>query len=271
MYIENLDDRRLLSVSGADAEHFLENLITCDVAKLQINEIRFGALLSPQGKILFDFFLFKDEATYTFDVSARLIEDFMKRLIFYRLRAKVDIQMVDAKTVSAIWGVSNYSSALSFPDSRNHAMGFRCYDEEPDGFQKGDYRAKRIEVGIPEGHFDFEYGDAYPHETLMDQFGGVDFKKGCYVGQEVVSRMQHRGSAKKRVIQVSSEYALPETGTAILADGKPAGILGSVNGNNGLALLRLDRVHKAEVIKAEETKITATIPDWVSFEWPEKA
>ena len=104
----------------------------------------------------------------------------------------------------------------------------------------------------------------------MDQFGGVDFKKGCYVGQEVVSRMQHRGTAKKRIIKISSDQALPTIGTPILADGKPTGILGTSHSSKGLALLRLDRVAKASEVKAGEVAITCKIPDWVSFSWPEK-
>ena len=116
---------------------------------------------------------------------------------------------------------------------------------------------------------DYEYGNAYPHETLMDQFGGVDFKKGCYVGQEVVSRMQHRGTAKKRIIHVSAATVLPATGTEILADGKPAGTLGSVDGQKGLAMLRLDRIANAETVVAENVKLGLKIPEWVNFTMPE--
>ena len=149
-------------------------------------------------------------------------------------------------------------------------MGCRIYGDADEGSDTGSYARKRIALNVPEGGADFEYGDAYPHETLMDQFGGVDFKKGCYVGQEVVSRMQHRGSAKKRIISIHSQGDLPMTGTPITADGKPAGVVGSVSGSDGLALLRLDRVVKAESLLAGEVAISAHIPEWVSFDWPEK-
>ncbi|MEM9330960.1 MAG: folate-binding protein [Pseudomonadota bacterium] len=271
MYFEKLDNRRLLRVSGIEAEHFLENLVTCKVTDLKADEAPFGALLSPQGKILFDFFMFKIEGAFVFDVPAALMDDFLKRLTFYRLRAKVDIERLEGMPVTAVWGVSDLSAELAFMDYRNDALGFRCYGTIPEGFREAKLKDKRIEIGIPEGHVDFEYGDAYPHETLMDQFGGVDFKKGCYVGQEVVSRMQHRGSAKKRIVQVSSEEILPEPGTAVSGDGKPVGTLGSTEGKKGLAMLRLDRAQKAETLTSGDVPVTVKIPEWVNFGWPEKA
>ena len=269
MYFEELENRSLVRVAGEDAEHFLENLVTCDVAGMELGASRFGALLTPQGKILFDFFLLRAEGSYLIDISTFLTQEFVKRMMFYRLRAKVEIGELENCRIFACWGGSVPDSENVITDCRNPKMGYRLYDTPPDGQSGPSYALLRVENGIPEGGSDFEYGDAYPHETLMDQFGGVDFKKGCYVGQEVVSRMQHRGSAKKRIVKIRGENGLPPTGTEILADGKLAGTVGTVVGENGLAMLRLDRVAKASGLMAGGTVIEAELQDWVSFTWPE--
>ncbi len=136
----------------------------------------------------------------------------------------------------------------------------------------GDYEAHRISMGMPEGGLDYAYGDTFPHEALMDQYGGVDFKKGCYVGQEVVSRMQHRGTARSRVVMVGADE-LPAAGTEIIADGKPCGKMGSSAGGKGLALLRLDRVKDAldngGAVLAGGTNISVSIQPWAKFGWPQ--
>lgn len=264
-----LNDRSLINVSGEEAASFLDNILTCKVIGLEENEASFGALLTPQGKILFDFFLIKKHGGFIFDIAKSLAEDFAKRLTFYRLRAKVSIEVQASSTVYALWGDEPQASKTLIADPRLSAMGWRDYSTQTPDAVEADYMAHRINNGMPEGGHDFEYGEAYPHEVLMDQFGGVDFKKGCYVGQEVVSRMQHRGTAKKRIIMVKSKTDLPETSTTITADGKTAGTLGSVSENTGLAMLRLDRVAKAASILADTIEITYQLPSWVNFKTPE--
>ena len=271
MNFAHLKNRSLIEISGEEADSFLDNILTCKVLGLSIGEASFGALLTPQGKILFDFFLIKTEEGYLIDVPSSLEEDFIKRLTFYRLRAKVSIGPKSDLSVYAVWDNELQRSELTITDPRHVKMGVRTYSSHPPDEVEADYTLHRITLGIPQGGDDFEYGDAYPHEVLMDQFGGIDFKKGCYVGQEVISRMQHRGTAKKRVIMVTAKDALPSSGTAIKADGKPAGMLGSVSGNQGLALLRLDRVAKAEKLLANEVELQVQIPDWVNFTMPEIA
>ena len=271
MNFEHLKNRSLIEISGEGAETFLDNIVTCKVVELAKGEASFGALLTPQGKILFDFFLIKTDKGYLIDVLEPLMEDFIKRLTFYRLRAKVSIEPQPDLNVYAIWDDSPRSSSLTIQDPRLAEMGSRIYSAQTPEGKEADYTHHRISMGIPQGGSDFDYGDAYPHEVLMDQFGGIDFKKGCYVGQEVISRMQHRGTAKKRVIMVMAEDTLPSPGTAITADGKPAGTLGSVSGNQGLALLRLDRVAKAEKLLAEKTELQTKIQNWVNFTMPEIA
>ena len=270
MNFTHLKDRSLIEISGEEAESFLDNILTCKIIGLENGQAAFGALLTPQGKILFDFFLIKTNKGYLFDAPIALSADFAKRLTFYRLRAKVTIEPKPEMNVYAIWGgVPQPSSELRIDDPRLTKMGQRDYSGITPNGEEANYTEHRIQHGIPEGGHDFGYGDAYPHETLMDQFGGVDFKKGCYVGQEVVSRMQHRGTAKKRIIMVKSKTTLPPSDTPITADGKPAGILGSVEGENGLAIVRLDRIAKAETILADNIEITTKLPDWVNFKMPE--
>ena len=140
---------------------------------------------------------------------------------------------------------------------------------------EADYHARRIALGVPEGGRDYAYGDAFPHEALFDQLNGVDFKKGCYVGQEVVSRMEHRGTARKRIVGVEGEGPLPASGTEITAGGKPIGTLGSVGGASGLALLRLDRAEEAKAaglpLRAGDVTVAVRIPAWARFKTPAPA
>lgn len=266
-----LGDRAIIKISGDDAEHFLENLVTCRITGLGENESVFGALLTPQGKIMYDFFVQRKKEGYLIDIARELSGEFAKRLTFYKLRAKVEISDPDVKTITVRWNCAAPEDDEFMSDPRHPDMGYRIYGSNEPGECNGDYLNQRVQIGIPEGGVDFEYGDAYPHETLMDQFGGVDFKKGCYVGQEVVSRMQHRGTAKKRIVMVFGDGLLPETGTPITADGKPAGFLGSVSGNAGLALLRLDRAFEAKSLLAGDMSLSIKIPDWTSFAIPGEA
>ena len=269
MKFATLNDRSLIKISGEDAENFLDNIFTCKIIGLDENEASFGALLTPQGKILFDFFLIKKNDGFILDIPSSLAEDFAKRLTFYRLRAKVTIDALPETSVFALWGEEIPNTENMIADPRLQQMGWRDYSGTKPDCEEADYTAHRINNAMPQGGLDFDYGDAYPHEVLMDQFGGVDFKKGCYVGQEVVSRMQHRGTAKKRIIIVESMEPLPITSTPIMADGKPAGTLGSVSGNIALAMLRLDRIAKAGTILADTTAVTPRLPNWVNFKMPE--
>ena len=135
-----------------------------------------------------------------------------------------------------------------------------------------EYHARRIALGVPEGGRDYSFGDAFPHEAMFDQLNGVDFKKGCFVGQEVVSRMEHRGTARKRIVGVEGEGPLPTPGTEIIAGSTPIGTLGSVAGSSGLALLRLDRAEEAKAagvpLRAGEVTIAVRIPAWARFKTP---
>lgn len=280
--IAALPDRALLRVSGAGARAFLQGMITNDIGKAEGGSAIHTGLLSPQGKILFDFFVLPDQDGYLLDVARDQREALRQRLTFYRLRAEVKFEDEGGFEVAAAWGAAEPRDvppgALLFADPRLPRMGYRLI--VPTGtplsalgcaaVDAGAYHAHRIAEGVPEGGRDFVFGDSFPHDALFDQLNGVDFKKGCFVGQEVVARMQHRGTARKRVVGVEAEAALPASGTEVLAGDSPLGTLGSVSGKSGLALLRLDRAEDAKAkslpLRVGDTEISLRIPEWARFE-----
>jgi tRNA-modifying protein YgfZ len=267
--IAELTRRGIIAVGGGDAEKFLNDLVTSDVPKAE-GAVAFGGLLSPQGKVLFDFLVFREGDRYLFDLPWGLVADFVKRLTFYRLRAKVEIAPLTDHHAVAVWGNGGSWAA----DPRLATLGNRIVVAGPVSANatEADYDAHRIALGIPEGGVDFAFGDAFPHDADMDQFAGVDFAKGCYVGQEVVSRMEHRGTARRRFVLANASTALPAIGTPITAGEKAIGTLGSSTGGTGLALVRLDRAKDAMdhgvPITAGGVGLTLTLPPWAKFGWP---
>lgn len=266
-HIAVLKDRGVVSVTGADAEKLLAGLVTNDVALLADVAALYAALLSPQGKILFDFLVVKVEGGFLLDTARDKAADLVKRLSMYKLRA--DVQIRDASeqfVVAAMWGGDGASAsdvpvngAHVFADPRLPALGARIL-APANAANAADavlaslggervaadaYHTHRIALGVPEGGRDFVFGDTFPHEALMDQLNGVSFTKGCFVGQEVVSRMQHRTTVRKRVVPVLGDAALPAGPVPVLAGEAEIGRLGSVAGARGLALLRLDRAAEA--------------------------
>ncbi len=280
-----LTDRGVLAVTGADATKLLQGIITNDMAKLETQPALHTGLLSPQGKILFDFFVVKSGDGLLIETLRSLAVALKQRLDMYRLRAKAQIADVTADyTVAACWGgphhaVHDDSPTVGFPDPRHPGLGTRhlaslasewtCDAEGADAASQDDYHAHRISIGVPDAGRDFPLGDTFPHESLYDQIGSVSFTKGCYVGQEVVSRMQHRSNPRKRIVPVVSKTDLPTTGTDIRAGDVVIGTLGSVAGNRGLAMIRLDRAAefraKGVGLTAAEATIQIKLPDWVTF------
>jgi folate-binding protein YgfZ len=258
-----LDDRGVVRVSGEDAASFLQGVLTNDVERLGAHEARYAALLTPQGKILFDFLVVSlpadSGAAFALDCAASQAGDLAKRLSFYRLRAKVAIATESGDyCVLAYWGgePENAPGGVVYADPRSAELGHREILPRAKAVAIGeadlsDYEALRISLGVPKGGADFVYGDAFPHEANMDLLRGVDFEKGCYVGQEVVSRMKHRGGARKRIVRVRLEGAAPPPGTPVMDGELPVGALGSSAGADALAMLRLDRVEEARAAGRE--------------------
>jgi len=275
-----LDDRALISVSGPDAEHFLQNIVTADLDALKTGEAKPSALLTPQGKILFDFLVSRNGAdAFRLECRADIADDFVRRLTLYKLRAKVEISKQEESLVTVSWGTESGASQTDsswLRDSRfpEAAPVWRSYEAEAGSGDIAGWHALRIASGIAESGMDYALADAFPHDVLLDQSGGVGFRKGCYVGQEVVSRMQHRGTARRRVL-IASGNRLPAPGTDITANGKALGTLGSTSGGKGIAILRIDRVKDAldagAAIMAGDVAIDVAIPEWTSFTFPQTA
>jgi tRNA-modifying protein YgfZ len=257
-----LPDRGVIKVSGEAAREFLNGLFTTDLLLLRPGLGRFGALLTPQGKIVVDFLLTEapsaDGGGFLIDGPRALAQALADKLGFYKLRAKVAIEnLSDSLGVLAAWdGEPATKPDLAFADPRQPTLGWRILVPEELAQKTADligaklvdsaaYEAHRIASGVPRGGLDFIYGDAFPHETNMDHLHGIDFDKGCYVGQEVVSRMQHRGTARTRTVRVIVDGPSPEPGATVLAGDKTVGTMGSTAAPHGLALVRTDRVADA--------------------------
>jgi folate-binding protein YgfZ len=252
----------VVKVAGEDAGNFLNGLVTTDVGRLKPGLGRFGALLTPQGKIIVDFLITEAPAGhgggFLIDCPKALAQGLADKLKFYKLRAKVTVEnLSDSLGVLATWdGEPATLPDLAFTDPRDERLGMRILVPAELRERLADligaelvdasaYEAHRIANGVPRGGLDFMYGDAFPHETNMDRLSGVDFDKGCYVGQEVVSRMQHRGTARTRSVKVLLDGPSPEAGTTILAGDKQVGTIGSTADGKGVALVRIDRVADA--------------------------
>lgn len=294
--VVHLSGRSLVTVSGPDAREFLQNLITTDLSTLGPGEARAGALLAPQGKILFDFLvsLSRDDAV-VLECRAYIADDLVRRLTLYKLRAKVTITKQDQEVVVVSFGsesgTSQADSTSSLTDSTASgsdsgwladsrfsapaAVARRYGAALPATASEAAWTAFRIAHGVAESGVDYALGDVFPHDVLLDQNNGVGFKKGCYVGQEVVSRMQHRGTARRRVLVAAGGSDLPPSGTDITADGRSVGTMASVLGSDGLAVARIDKVKAAMdqgvPLLAGGATLTLAIPPGARFAFPESA
>lgn len=274
-----LTDRALLSVTGPDAETFLQNIVTLDLSTVQQGETRPCALLTPQGKILFDFLVSRIDGGLLLDCRADIASDFVRRLMMYRLRAKVEISVQDESVVSVCWNGDSDSSGEDSVVDRRFAQGDvrRVHSAVTVGTPGtlADWTALRVAHAVAESGSDYELGDAFPHDVLLDQNGGIGFGKGCFIGQEVVSRMKHRGTARRRVLIATGDGDLPPAGTPIIVNERPIGSMGSSVGQDGLALVRIDKVKSAMddgvSVKAGNVAISLAIPDWATFQFPETA
>ena len=277
-----LADRAVLRVTGADARKFLQGMLTNEVGKLEDGRAIHSGLLAPQGKILFELFVVALNGDFLIDMAQDRTAELIKRLGFYRLRSQVTIEEENGLKVAAVWGGSPRlpDGAIAYADPRLAELGSRVILAASASVgalgcgeaSEADYHAMRIKQGVPEGGRDYAFGETFPHEALFDQLNGVDFKKGCYVGQEVVSRMEHRGLARKRIVPVEGDAPLPARGTPVEAGGVPIGELGSVAGASGLASLRLDRAEEAlakgSALMAGGVRITLRQPAFARFAVP---
>jgi folate-binding protein YgfZ len=280
-----LPDRGVIRVEGGDAAKFLQGLLTNDVTHLGSDQAVHAALLSPQGKILFEMFVINADDALFMESSRALLPDLLKRLSLYKLRA--DVAFTDLSTaveVAAIWGGTVASDdVLVYDDPRLPGLGQRAI-VPVGGFESlgalanletpEDYHAHRILLGVPEAGRDYALGDTFPHEADMDELAGVDFRKGCFVGQEVVSRMQHRATVRKRVVPVRYlDGFRPMEGSEIKVGDAVIGYAGSALPTSpdgkpvlGLALLRIDKAADAleagTALMCAGTRVEVLTPSW---------
>jgi folate-binding protein YgfZ len=282
-----LPDRGVVKVAGDDARRFLNGLATTDIGKVAPQRARFAALLTPQGKIVVDFIVAEapaaDGGGFFLDCPRALATELVDKLNFYKLRAKVLAEnLSEVLGVMAVWdGAADTEYGLCYADPRLPALGTRVMlpphlaaaaaaDMGAELTEADAYEAHRIALGVPRGGWDFVYGDAFPHEADMDQLNGVDFDKGCYVGQEVVSRIEHRARARNRIVPIAYDDVAPDSGLPVLAGEKEIGTLMSTAKGRGLAMLRLDKLADAGRVRITCGNIPIRVvkPAWARFAWP---
>ena len=275
-----LPSRALIAVGGPDWRGFLQGLITQDVDTLKAGEARFGALLTPQGRLLYDLFVVGREEGCWLDVLADHRDAILQRLTMYRLRAKVELAL-DETPVSILYtahpgesrdpyGDSAWApasagvSGIWVPDPRLSELGWRGYGATaPPDVQTADEAAREVQklaLGVP-GPADWGSDKTYPIEANFDLLNGIDFKKGCFVGQETTSRMKRRGQIKSRMLPLAFDGPAPTAGAEVLAGELRAGVVTSAGEGRAIALLRLDRA-EAGGLTVEGRPVTIERPAW---------
>ena len=247
----SLPERGVIALTGADAAGWLNNLISNDVLLLLQVPVMFSGLLSPQGKLLFEFFVYRAGDGLLIETALPTVETLIKRLRLYKLRAKIELQNVTVDW-AVIWGVGALPSVLpsgtmAAGDPRSPGGLWRgvCRRVAATGLPVGGpYLETRMQLGIGEAPQDYALGDTFPHEANFDLQNGASFTKGCYVGQEVVSRMQNKTVVRKRVVRVSAADVM-SSGYEVTVGAAVIGKIGSVAGTDGLAMVRMDRVVEA--------------------------
>jgi len=267
MPVVHLEDRAVIAVTGPEARPFLQGLITNDTEQLAPGKGIYAALLTPQGKILFDFFLVEGDGAVLIDCVAASRDALLKRLTMYKLRSKIIVEVRDQLAVLAEWDGSSTPYAISYPDPRMPELGRRAIiakGEMRRGLISADvYLKHRLSFGVPEGA-DFGSDRMFALDADLDELHAVDFDKGCYVGQELTARMKHRGTARKRLLPINIVPGAPHD-APVVANGKEIGEITSEYGERAFALLRIDRLDDAghaNVVSGESAVIVIR-PSWL--------
>ena len=290
-----LEERGALAVRGAEARSFLQGLISNDVERASASRAIYATLLTPQGKFLHDFFVVALDGALVIDCEAGRRADLERRLNFYRLRAKVEIAAADDYAVAALIGegaadalgldaaegsARAFAGGVAYVDPRFAAAGARALLPragaedalETAGFAPArfeDYDRLRLALALPDGSRDLPVEKAFLLENGIDDLNGIDFGKGCYVGQELTSRTKNRGVIRKRLFRVDVDGPLPAPGTPLMLGEAKAGVMRSGREGAGLALLRLEMVEKAaesgEALTAGDARLSPVKPEWAMF------
>ena len=268
-----LKHRSLIAIAGEDRRSFLQGLVSADVEQATRDRAQYGAFLTPQGKYLYDFFIAEQGETLLLEVEASGREDFIRRLSRFRLRSKVTLAPKDDWQVYAVIGgpdrergaVEPWLGGLAVSDPRLPAAGLRAWlPSAPDlpetAFETWD--AHRIALGLADGSRDMVPEKTILLEAGFDELNGVDWQKGCFMGQEITARSKYRGQIKKRLLPVEIDGPPPPPGTVLTLNGQEAGEMRSHIGQMGLAVIRLDSLDRGPLL-AGETRLTPKAPGWV--------
>jgi folate-binding protein YgfZ len=287
-----LDDRGILAVDGPDRRTFLQGLVSNDVDKVGPDRARYAALLTAQGKYLHDFMMVEASETILVDAEAQRLSDLKRRLSIYRLRAKAALEERPDLAVAAVFGdgalaavgltpepgkARALGAGIAIVDPRLAALGARCILPRDSarttlaqaGLRQGDFAAYdvlRLGLGVPDGSRDLVPEKSILLEAGFDELNGVDWNKGCYVGQELTARTKYRGLIKRRLMPVAIDGPTPAPGTIVTADGRDVGEMRSSNDGHGLALLRIDAVLASKPLMAASAAIAPTKPAWMHFD-----
>jgi folate-binding protein YgfZ len=284
-----LQDRGVLAVSGPDHRSFLQGLVSNDVAKVAGDRGVYAALLTAQGKYLHDFFMVELGEAIWLDAEAARLADLKRRLSMYRLRAKVELAERPELAVAAVFGAGAlaafglpaepgtarpFEGGVAMADPRLAELGARAIADRGRlaglaRFAPADFAAydrHRLALGVPDGSRDLVTDKSILLESGFDELHGVDWQKGCYIGQELTARTKYRGLIKKRLFPVRVDGPAPAPGTMITLDGKDAGEMRSSRDGLGLALLRLEAVATARPLAADAAILTPVRPDWMRTE-----
>jgi folate-binding protein YgfZ len=293
-----LHDRGLLKVSGDDAIDFLQGLVTNDVSKAAPGRALYSAMLSPQGKYLYDFFIIHMNGELAIDCESGRLGEFKRKLNMYKLRSKVQLTEINqAFIVSAFIGdnvaealqlnnsegvAKSFLGGIAFIDPRVTGIGGRAVIPRENaeeklieaGFSAGnpeEYESLRLSLGLPDGSRDMVVDKAILLENGFQELNGIDWEKGCYMGQELTARTHYRGLIKKRLMPVQIEGPLPAPGTAVMLGDKNVGEMRSGNAERGLALIRLEQfkdvLKSGEGFSAEGTTLRPVKPEWAEFKF----
>lgn len=265
MSIEKRPERASIRVSGPEAAKLLNNVLTGEF-RAGSDDAHWWALLSPQGKIQAEGLAGFADNAFWLDLDASIADDFLKRMRLYKLRA--DVTLEDLRETHAVgWSPEPVTDGVAHGDPRAADLGWRIIDtkEAAAGWNgaPGGWAKQRIAAGVAELGPDFAADSQFPHDVGMDLLGGIDFEKGCYVGQEVVSRMKHRGTARRRPVLVKGDGL--EAGAAIVCNGREAGSVGNVADGRAIGILRLDRLGADGSAEADGRPVALALPFWASY------
>jgi len=284
-----LPDRGLIKIEGPDARDYLQGLVSQDMERVTAETAVYSAFLSPQGRFLFDFFVFEMAGVLMLDCEGPRRSDLFKRLSMYKLRS--DVELSDVTDDFRIYGVLDtlnftkrgecapFGDGVAYVDPRMHTMGCRvvlpgnntsALDEA--GLIAADtatYEHRRIELGLADGSRDMKVDRALLLENGFEELDGVDFSKGCFMGQELTARTRYRGLVKKRLLPVKIDGVAPENGAVFELDGREAGEMRTSSENMGLALVRLDTLQDGVRYTSPKATLTPIVPDWVVFQNPD--